>query len=64
LIVESAENATDAFRPASASFDAATQELKTNKVGADTGFYRLRSDREDVSITVSDSDVRLGVSID
>ena len=67
LIVESAENATEPFRPASASFDTATQELKTDKVGADTGFYRLRSDREDVSIdsiTVSESDVRLGVSID
>ncbi len=67
LLVESAADADGAFRPASASFDAETQELKTAPSGASNGFYRLKSDREGVSIrslSVDETEVRLGISLD
>lgn len=67
LIVEQAEDASSAFRPAAASFDTATQQIVTGKTDGASGFFRLQSDRENVSIqsiSVSEEDVRLGISIE
>ncbi len=67
LIVEKAEDATSAFRPATATFDTTTQQIVTGKAGETSGFFRLQSDRENVSIqsiSVLEEDVRLGISID
>ncbi len=67
LVVERAADAASAFRPASARFDSESQRIVTGKASETSGFYRLRSDRENVSIrsvSVSDEDVRLGISIE